>query len=236
MFDRDPLRKSRKSADHRDGGFTLIEVLVAFMIFAMILGLLFGAVESTQKVLAIANNGNRIYENVQSALFRIHGEILSTYINPNDPLTYFVGNPQSAGDEETDTLLFTSLAQTRLMQNAPVSHLMGVQYVLLPEKKEGEYVLAHEQDTNLLSYGTEAVQAEPLLHHVLSLRLFYFDSHEWVNQWNSMQSHLVPVYVKIVLKVRAGKKGEKTFTDVVPIPLSTMMQAQGGSGSSVGGF
>ncbi len=217
-----------------DHGFTLIEVLVAFTIFAMILGLLFEAVNSTQKVLRIANKGNAIFENVQSTLFRMHGEILSTYLNQNDPLTYFIGNPQSAGDEETDTLIFTSLAQTRLMQNAPVSHLMGVQYVLIPEKKGGEYILAHEQDTNLLSYGTQAVQAEPLLHHVLSLRLFYFDGHEWVNQWNSVQSHLLPVYVKLILKVRDGKKGEKTFTDVIPVPLSTMMQNQTG-GVSPGG-
>lgn len=207
-----------------DHGFTLIEVLVAFFILTILLGLLFHIVKDTDDLERRVEQGNHIYENVQAAFIRIRQELLSTYFNQNDALTYFIGNPQYSAENEHDTLLFSSLSQTRLMQNAPVSHLDGIQYILVPEKHGKDYVLAHEQDTNLLSYGTQAVVAEPLVHHVKSLRFLYFDGHQWTNQWNSMQSHLLPLLVKISMDIRDRNGHVETFSDVIPIPLSTLGQ------------
>lgn len=222
-IDRKPERGLRFDKPN-DRGFTLLEVLVAFFILAILLGLLFQVVKDTDDVGRRVENGNRIYENIQVTFVRIREELLSTYLNQNDPLTYFIGNPQYSAENEHDTLLFSSLSQTRLMQNAPVSHLAGIQYILVPEKHGKDYILAHEQDTNLLSYGTQAVVAEPLMHHVKSLRFLYFDGQQWTNQWNSMQSHLLPLLVKISMEIRNRNGKIETFTDVIPIPLSTVAQ------------
>ena len=218
----------------QDGGFTLIEILVAFFILTILLGLLYKAVRDTEDLSTRIERDNRVYKRVQMAFLKIRQELLSTYINPNDPLTYFIGSPQYSAENEHDTLLFTSMAQTRLMQNAPVSHMEGIQYILLPEKKGRNYLLAHEQDTNLLSFGTQAVVAAPLLHHVRSLRIFYFDGKQWSNQWNSLQSHMVPLLVKLTISIQVEGGNIKRFTDVVPLPMSTLGQTQ--SGGSSGGI
>ncbi|MHB8421850.1 MAG: type II secretion system protein GspJ [Leptospirales bacterium] len=220
-----------------DSGFTLLEILVAFFILTILLGLLYRAVRDTEGLTTRIENTNRVYERVQMAFLKIRQELLSTYINPNDPLTYFIGSPQYSAENEHDTLLFTSMAQTRLMQNAPVSHLEGIQYILLPENHGKNYLLAHEQDTNLLSFGTQAVVADPLLRHVRSLRIFYFDGRQWSNQWNSLQSHMIPLMVKIRVAIQAKGGNVKRFTDVFPLPMSTLGQTQsGGGGTSAGGI
>ena len=220
-----------------DSGFTLLEILVAFFILTILLGLLYRAVRDTEGLTTRIERSNRVYERVQMAFLKIRQELLSTYINPNDPLTYFIGSPQYSAENEHDTLLFTSMAQTRLMQNAPVSHLEGIQYILLPEKHGKGYLLAHEQDTNLLSFGTQAVVADPLLHQVRSLRIFYFDGRQWSNQWNSLQSHLIPMMVKIIIRIQSKGHQIIRFTDVFPLPMSTLGQTQaGGGGSQSGGI
>ena len=216
----------------RDKGFTLLEVLVAFFIFTILLGLLYESVRSTASLARRTRDKNRTNINIELAFMKIRQEMISVYINTNDPLTYFIGSPQYSAEDEHDTLLFTSLAQTRLMQNAPVSHLEGVQYIVLPEKKGNGYLLAHEQDTNLLSFGSQAVVADPLLHHIKSFRILYFDGHEWTNQWNSLQSHLVPLLVKMEISIKKKNESVKTFTDVFPIPSSTLNQNQNGSGGT----
>ena len=219
----------------KDEGFTLIEVLVAFFIFTILLGLLYESVKSTASLSRRTRDNNRTDANIELAFLKIRQEMISVYINTNDPLTYFIGSPQYSAEDEHDTLLFTSLAQTRLMQNAPVSHLEGIQYIVLPEQKGDGYLLAHEQDTNLLSFGSQAVVADPLLHHIKSFRLLYFDGHEWTNQWNSLQSHMVPLLVKMEISIKRKNESVKTFTDVFPIPTSTLNQNQNGSGGTTSG-
>lgn len=223
-----PHPLSSNSGKTGDEGFTLLEILVAFFILTILLGLLYKSVKDTENLATRIERNNRIYEEVQIAFLKIREELLSTYINPNDPLTYFIGSPQYSAENEHDTLLFTSMAQTRLMQNAPVSHLEGIQYILLPEKKGKNYLLAHEQDTNLLSFGTQAVIANPLLRHVRSLRIYYFDGKQWSNQWNSLQSHMVPLMVKIRISIQDKSGNLKRFTDVFPLPMSTLGQTQTG--------
>ncbi|MCL4461991.1 MAG: prepilin-type N-terminal cleavage/methylation domain-containing protein [Nitrospirae bacterium] len=219
-----------------DQGFTLLEILVAFFILTVILGLLYESVKSTASLSQRIREKNRTDSNIELAFMKMRQEMISVYINTNDPLTYFIGSPQYSAEDEHDTLLFTTLAQTRLMQNAPVSHLEGIQYIVLPEKNGHGYLLAHEQDTNLFSFGTQAVVADPLLHHIKSFRLLYFDGHQWTNQWNSLQSHLVPLMVKMEISVKRKHEAVKTFTDVFPIPVSTLNQNQNGSGTTSSGL
>ncbi len=223
--------------DHlsEDDGFTLLEVLVAFFILTILLGLLYESVKSTASLSHRIREKNRTDASIELAFMKIRQEMISVYINTNDPLTYFIGSPQYSAENEHDTLLFTTLAQTRLMQNAPVSHLEGIQYIVLPEKQRHGYLLAHEQDTNLFSFGTQAVVADPLLHHIKSFRVLYFDGHQWTNQWNSLQSHLVPLMVKMEISVKRKHEAVKIFTDVFPIPVSTLNQ-NGSGGTTSGGL
>jgi general secretion pathway protein J len=216
-----------------DDGFTLLEVLVAFGIFSVILGLLFVSTHQTERTVREVESGNRLVQKMEMIQYIVQQELLGAYLNQNDPLTNFLGFPSQSRDRESDTLLFTTLAQTRLSQSSPVSHLEGIQYQLFQDSKSSLFVLVHEQNTNLLSYGTQAVLPEKLLSGVWSLKIRYFDGMLWTDRWNSVQSHSLPILVRIEIVVVNDKRKKEKFIEEVQIPSSTLNQSQGGGASTV---
>lgn len=205
---------------------------MAFGILSVILGLLFVSIHQSEMTVKQVESGNRMVQKMEIIQYRLRGEVLDSYLNPNDPLTEFLGFPNQDRDRNTDSLIFTTLAQTRLSQSAPVSHLEGVQYLLFRNKRSNLFSLVHEQNTNLLSYGTQAVLPERLLSHVWSFRIRYFDGTLWTDRWNSVQSHSLPIIVKFEIVV-VNEKGEKEkFIEEIQIPSSTLGQVQGGTGGN----
>ncbi|MEC4682174.1 MAG: type II secretion system protein GspJ [Nitrospirota bacterium] len=217
----------------RDDGFTLLEVLVAFGIFSVILGLLFVSTQQTERTVREVESGNHLVQKMEMIQYLVQQELLGAYLNQNDPLTNFLGFPNQYRDRESDSLLFTTLAQTRLSQSSPVSHLEGIQYQLFQDSKSRLFVLVHEQNTNLLSYGTQAVLPEKLLSGVWSLKIRYFDGMLWTDRWNSVQSHSLPILVRIEIVVVNHKGKKEKFIEEVQIPSSTLNQSQGGGGSAI---
>ena len=211
-----------------DGGFTLLEVLVAFGILAIILGLLFEAIRQTDMTIAHVERKTRFERKMEVIRYLLRNELLSTYLNQNDPLTLFMGFPNKTGGRETDSILFTTLDQTRLSQGAPISHLEGVEYMLFQDPVSRYFTLVHEQNTNLLSYGTQAVIPETILSRVWSFRIRYFDGMLWTDRWNSVQNHSLPLLVRFDIVV-VNKKGKKEkFFEEIQIPSAMTGQVQGG--------
>ncbi|MCL4485376.1 MAG: general secretion pathway protein GspJ [Nitrospirae bacterium] len=205
-----------------------MEVLVAFGILSVILGLLFVAIRQTEQTITSVESGSRFEKKMEIIRYLLREELLGAYLNPNDPLTNFIGFPNHMHNRDTDSLLFTTLAQTRLSQSSPVSHLEGVQYLLFKRAGSSLFTLVHEQNTNLLSYGTQAVIPEKLLGHVWSLRIRYFDGMLWTDRWNSVQSHALPLLARFDIVVMDEKGKKENFFEEVQIPQSTLNQNQGG--------
>jgi len=215
-----------------DSGFTLLEVLVAFGIFSVILALLFVSIHQTELTTKEVEAGNRLIQKMEMIQYLLREELLGAYLNQNDPLTNFMGFPNQSRDRETDSLMFTTLAQIRLTQSSPVAHLEGIQYQLFRDAHSRYFTLVHEQNTNLLSYGTQAVLPEKLLSRVWSFKVRYFDGMLWTDRWNSVQSHALPILVRMELVVVNEKGGKETFVEEVQIPSSTLNQSQGVSGGN----
>ncbi|MHB8370205.1 MAG: type II secretion system protein GspJ [Leptospirales bacterium] len=221
-----PSGKGRRPPS--DAGFTLLEVLVAFGILAIIMGLLFEAIRSTDMTIAHVSSKTRFERKMEILRYLLRSEVLSAYLNQNDPLTLFMGFPNRTHGRDTDTLLFTTLAQTRLSQGAPISHLEGLEYILFKDPASRLFTLVHEQNTNLLSYGVQAVLPERLLTRVWSFRIRYFDGMLWTDRWNSVQTHSLPLLVRFDIVVLNAKKEKERFFEEVQIPEAMVGQVQGG--------
>jgi general secretion pathway protein J len=103
-----------------------------------------------------------------------------------------------------------------------------VQYILFQNPGSALFTLVHEQNTNLLSYGTQAVIPEKLLGDVWSLRIRYFDGMLWTDRWNSVQTHALPLLTRFDIVVEDKKGKKEHFFEEVQIPQSTLNQNQGG--------
>ncbi len=201
---------------------------MAFGILAIILGLLFEAIRQTDLTIAHVERKTRFERKMEVIRYLLRNEVLSTYLNQNDPLTLFMGFPNRTEGRETDTILFTTLGQTRLSQGAPIAHLEGVEYMLFKDPGSRYFTLVHQQNTNLLSYGTQAVLPEKILSRVWSFRIRYFDGMLWTDRWNSVQNHSLPLLVRFDIVVVNKKREKENFFEEIQIPSALTGQVQGG--------
>lgn len=165
-------------------GFTLFEILVAITLFAMIVGLIFGAFrEITSSNEAIAEN-SVLYEMAQGCLSRITDDLQSIYVSMppgykkpdiDDPpdLYRVVGDMNYAGSRNFSRLRFTSLAHLPFNESMEKGVAEIVYYV--HEASDHEYVL--RRSDNLFPYDDfEEKDTDPILcEKVWNFNIAYYD-------------------------------------------------------------
>ncbi|HLL55178.1 MAG TPA: prepilin-type N-terminal cleavage/methylation domain-containing protein, partial [Myxococcaceae bacterium] len=121
---------SARLRQHARRGFTLMEVLIAVAITALIGGMVASAFHTGVKTKEIIEGDAERYRMLRAAMDRMAREIGSAFVSDrydtrryrdsNDRPTNFIG--------EREKLLFTSLAHERLYTNAKESDQMVVEY------------------------------------------------------------------------------------------------------------
>ncbi len=95
-------------------GFTMMELLLAIVIFSVVVSLTYGAYSMTFKVINTASGNARYAERARVALDRIGDDLASIY--SGDKLV-FVGETEGAGNMRGDKLTFTSRAHLLLYKD-----------------------------------------------------------------------------------------------------------------------
>lgn len=191
-------------------GLTLVEVLVAMAILAMVSLMVYGAFDQTfrnKRLVEEATDRNHV---IRLALSRMARELSMAYVsvqvNPNAALvktrTVFVGS----GFGGSSRLDFTSFAHQRLYADAHES-----------DQCEISYFVGRDRDRpgvkNLLRRSQRRIDADPrrggvvqvLVDNVRELNLHYLDPQTWawVEGWDTQQAagqpNRLPAQVKIVL-------------------------------------
>ncbi len=231
------------------GGFTLIEVLVAVAISAiLILG-----------VNTVLYNSfhlrDRAYESAASTTtqqyaLKIMKRDLLNLIPPNGTLAGdFYGETNIGDVRESDRLtLYTttgSISETEVW-----GEIQKVQYALMEVKEYGEeynYFLVRAVTRNVSTTIEEIPEVIPLLSNVVSLRFYYYDGESWTRSWDpEVQETSLPMAVRVEMILSPHRDGEqernKNFITrelVVPIlaesftldPSSEETEEQGTEGS-----
>jgi general secretion pathway protein J len=191
---------------------TLIEVMVAMTIIAIVSTLLYTGFTQT------ANNKKRIesemdrHHEVRMGLERIARELsmafVSAQVNPNAGLqvvkTAFVGKEVGGGSR----LDFTSFAHQRLYRDAHESDQCELAYFVTDDPDDrGKDALARREQSRIDDDPLEGGKAQVLIHDVESFELEYLDplSGQWLSSWDTtqaaMQPNRLPSQVRIILTV-----------------------------------
>jgi type II secretion system protein J len=201
----------------RSKGFTLIEVLIALSILAMIFGLLYGTLSSTQRLASATEGDSEIYRQAQIALSRMSSELSMVYWT-RSPITQgsFIGEDLSRFDERresrpADSLSFLALSHPRLARNAPEGDLVRVSYLL-----DGDLLVRQAE----LPEGGQATRIV-LAEGVAGLNFRYYDprAKDWVDRWESGQDPAPPDGVEIGLTFRDPAGREKIFVSRTDLPM-----------------
>ncbi len=176
-------------------GFTLVEILIALAILAMIVASTFTIFRSASKSWQKGETRSERYQNARNAIGRISSEISQSVIN-NNALCRFTG--------EKNEISFISFIST----DAGVFELSEIEYWLDGARK----LLMRNDDIDPDYDFTTCDHSEILSDNISELEFSYFDGLAWKDAWSSDQSSGVglPKAVRIRLRVedKNAREGE----------------------------
>jgi general secretion pathway protein J len=213
-------------------GLTLIEVMVAMAIIAIVSTLLYtGFTQTARNKRRIESEMDRHHE-IRMGLERIARELSMAYVsaqvNPSPALqvvnTAFVGK-ESGGGSRID---FTSFAHQRLYRDAHESDQNELSYFLADDPDDSSRnVLARREQQRIDDDPLTGGNAQVLIRDVTGFELSYLDPQtgEWLSTWDTTQAAMQPnrlpsqVFVKITVPNVRGQGPEQVFGTRTSLPL-----------------
>jgi len=199
-------------ARRKYSGMTLIEIMAAMAILAIVASLLYSAFVMTARNKKRIENELDRYHEIYAAIDRIAQELSMAYTsahrNPNETLrsmiTGFVAK-ESGSNSRVD---FTSFAHRRLYRNAHESDQNELSFFVTSDPKNpGRKVLARREQRRVDDDFTKGGQSQILIEDINKFELSFFDplTMEWANNWDTtqtaMQPNRLPMQAKILITV-----------------------------------
>ncbi|MCX7014869.1 MAG: prepilin-type N-terminal cleavage/methylation domain-containing protein [Candidatus Sumerlaeota bacterium] len=239
------MRSRVQPSRFRAAGFTLLEVLSAMAIFAVILAALYSTFHTVMRV------REQTYQRIEAdAPNRYIEEVirrdLACAVIPNGILAgSFLGTTQSQGDSRSDELEFYTASATLLEdENLPYGDIQKIDYSLqepdVQTTSQG-WDLIRSVTRNLLPLTEDEPEEQCLAHGVRSLGFQYYASQAWNDSWDSTaQDNAAPeaVLARVDFQPRSSDgQTPEPLEFIVPIDVrsSSSASSSGTGGSTTGG-
>ncbi len=203
----------------RQRGFTLIEVLIAVSITAVIGAMALGAFSRSAAARQAVEEQDERVGGSRVALGRMAREVSEAFLSDHfdhqrfrDRPTVFKG--RDGGDR--DTLLFATMAHTRAVRDARESDQSVVEYLLDSDPEfPGEQALFRREKLRIDDEPDRGGVKSLLLHHVVGFDVEYWDwqKQEWVRDWSTAPGDrpLLPPRVKMKLTLKMPDGTNRSF-------------------------
>lgn len=166
----------------RDGGFTLLEVLLAFFIFSILFITIYSSYSSSFKTINTTENKMQLYRKAAIALERISEDLQGGYISVLPPgsfgqpagYTRFLGEDKDMNGEDADTVSFFSRVPPLFSsEDEAVSGLL-ISYSVIPGSEDDELVLLRSDNPEFID-ETGAKAGLVLADGLQAINFTYFD-------------------------------------------------------------
>jgi general secretion pathway protein J len=209
------------------GGFTLVELMLAVLILAIMMSIIYGVVVST------VNAARRVEEITASSeigpaiLTQIRTDLEAAFL-PKPDTEYFVSTKSSAGGSARDRINFVSSVMAYGPENeaeeSRFHSINEVGYQLIESRKEqGVAILYRREDYFIDAEPLKGGRLTQLYDRVrsFSLRFYEEETQNWRGDWNSKTQKGLPKAVEIELKIIVTDKDqplEQTYKTTVTFP------------------
>ena len=167
----------RQARQASEGGFTLVEVLLAVSLVAMMATLVFGSLYVTTSAIdaARANSAN---EQIVRSTLRVMIDELSVGVGPTTGPWMGINGQQDG--QPADSIAFLTMGQFRGAESTKDTELVRIVYT-----REGDRLLRFVR-RNLYGLTDESVEQVELATKVKGFNVRYYDgkSHLWVDEWD----------------------------------------------------
>jgi len=212
----------------RSSGFTLIEILIAFGILALVMGVVYSSVTSSLYATRYVEERAELYHTGRQIISRLSRELASAYlVGPGSGgYTFFKGEYDQVEGRRMDRLAFTTLGHRMLplpvegrvdSENAAVAYYWKIEY---REDQTPFLTLFYREATG---FEAEAGGEEYELVQGLSeldIRYFQGNTGAWVDEWDSTLTGGLPTAVDISLVLTDSSGVEVPFRALVRLELA----------------
>lgn len=184
----------RQAPQRPEGGFTMIEVLLAVSLVAMMATLVFGSLYVTTSAIDAAR-ANSVNEQIVRSTLRVMIDELSVGVgHATGP---WMGINGQLGGQPADSVAFLTMGQFRGSESAKDTEMVRIVYT-----REGDRLLRFVR-RNLYGLTDESVEQVELANKVKGFNVRYYDSKSrlWVDEWDGRGRPGTPKALLIELTV-----------------------------------
>jgi type II secretion system protein J len=205
-----PLRR-------REGGMTLIEVLVAMAIFATILVLIVSSFRGAAQTREILRGRSDAFRQIRIALDRMGSDVSGAFASEALEQTALFCQEDEFSGKPASTLVFTAFSLPDDAGARPAAGIVKVKY--FPKlSADGRFVDIYREQSDLpLIENKIPTRESRLAGSLLGFRVELFDGKTWVREWSAAgaRKNALPQKIAFVLTNALGEE----YRRVVPVPL-----------------
>jgi prepilin-type N-terminal cleavage/methylation domain-containing protein len=220
-------RSHRQSAAAWPRGFTLIEIMIALSILALILVMLAGSFHAVATGKVHAENRLAVDQEGRTILWELSNEIRGAVQTPLvASRTMLAGQGRMENNTPLDSITASTLGPGHRRSIEGFGAEDTVSYTTAPNPDHrGWFMLLRSQSSSLLGIGTGGNANAPVMlaDNLLGLHIRYFDGSTWNESWNSQSlppGRALPQEVSIDLTVASPGGAPLTLSTMVMLPMA----------------
>ena len=203
----------RQAPQGSEEGFTLIEILLAVSLIAMMATLVFGSLYVTMSAIETAQAKSADEQIVRRTLSLMIDELAVSESRATGP---WMGINDQRDGQPADSVAFLTMGQFRGADSAKDTELVRIVYT-----REGDRLLRFSR-RNLYGLTDESIEKVELATKVKGFNVRYYDgkSQLWLDEWDSRGKPGTPKAVLLELTLLQGKEEPVTVRQWVAIGAS----------------
>lgn len=201
-------------------GLTLVEIMIAVAITAVMGVMVMGAFQRTYAAKELAEGQDERFTSARVALTRLTRELSEAFLTDHYDRKRYRESPtvfrgKDGGDR--DELLFATMSHARLVRDAKESDQAVVAYTVEPDPdRPGENALFRREKTRIDEDPDRGGAKAIVCEHVTAFDVQYWDwkRQEWAREWVSNgvdHTGILPTRVKIRLGLKMPDGKERSF-------------------------
>ncbi len=208
----------------RRAGFTLLELLLALSIAAVVAAGVYGVVRGGVDAQRAGEDATRTLQIARVALCRIASSLRCAFVSQGKLRGAFVGEDESDGDSDLDSLSFVADNHEPREDENGECDLVKLEYYIDTDESTDERGLVESASSVVVSDEDAEPDVIEIAPEIRSLNFRYYDGEEWQDEWDSTTSVVLPRGVEIVIAVAVHEDDEasqwKRFKMVVALPAA----------------
>lgn len=199
---------SRKSEE----GFTLLEVLIAVTLLALLMAALYGTYFSVVRGVEAARERTGPLRDARVTLDLLRRELSSVCYSKSNPRLQFIVEDRDNFGKPASVLYFTAFTVPR-PGSVPSSDVMAARY--RPVRDESDKLLLSRETRDL--YLDLKTMPYPLTGEIEGFLVECYNGKDWVRSWDTRLNENLPKAVRVTLQMKGYGEKPVVFTAIVKV-------------------